>query len=88
MKKSTEIKVEWCENWIRHTFKKYSNPEIVNKYGAIGIECNFFWELAEKSGLWTKGSYGSPMSEAISKLARVETRLNNGKFCYNLFKLA
>lgn len=79
-----EIKIEWCENWIKHTFKKFlTDRGILNG----GIECSLFWKLAEESGLWIKGTYGSPMSEALSKLTRVETVSNNGKYCYSVFKL-
>ena len=43
-----EIKVEWCENFIKSVFE------------------------AEKSGLWVRGTYGSPMSKALEKLVKVE----------------
>lgn len=75
-----EIKIEWCENWIKHTFKKY----VINNGG---IECNYFWEMAERSGLWTKGTYNTPMSKALAKLTKVETVSNYGQFCYSIFKL-
>ena len=50
------IKVEWCENFIRAAFTKHHpfagrNP---------GIEVGCFWKMAEKSGLWERGTYGSP----------------------------
>lgn len=76
-----EIKVEWCENWIKHTFKKLLiDGGIPNG----GIETNCFWKLAEQSGL---GTYGSPMSIALTKLTKVETVTIDGQFCYHLFKL-
>lgn len=56
-----KIKVEWCENFIKNTFAKL--PEF-----ATGIEVGCFWNMAEKSGLWTRGTYGSPMSQALEKL--------------------
>lgn len=68
-------------------FQKYRHEELVKKYGKPGIECNLFWELAEKAGLWIRGTYGSPMSEALSKLTRVETVSSNGQYCYSVFKL-
>lgn len=48
-----EIKVEWCKNWIKHTFQKHP-------FENGGIEVNCFWGMAEKSGLWVRGTYGSP----------------------------
>ena len=45
--------------------------------------------MAEKSGLWIRGTYGMPMSEALEKLTKVETVSDdNGKFLYNVFRLA
>ena len=55
-----EIKVEWCENFIKSVFEK------------IPFEINLFWDKAEKSGLWVRGTYGSPMSKALEKLVKVE----------------
>lgn len=76
-----EIKVEWCENFIKSFFRKmiYENG---------GIETNCFWDEAEKSGLWERGTYGTPMSDAIEKLAKVETVLNEeGNYLFSVFKL-
>lgn len=53
-----------------------------------GIEAGYFWKMAEESGLWVQGTYGSPMSEALRKLTKVETVSRGGEFCYNIFKLA
>lgn len=79
------IKIEWCENFIRAAFTKhhaFSGPN-------AGIEVNCFWKMAEDSGLWERGTYGTPMSEALSNLTKVETvHDDNGNFCYNVFKLA
>ena len=75
------IKIEWCEMFIKAVFAK-----IAVENG--GIEVNLFWKKAEKSGLWVRGTYGTPMSEAISKLTRVETVADeNGNFLYNVFRL-
>lgn len=49
-----KIKVEWCENFIKKTFAKL--PAF-----ATGIEIGCFWNMAEKSRLWTRGTYGSTM---------------------------
>lgn len=77
-----QIKVEWCENFIKATFKKH-----VPDGGGIYTGC--FWDMAEKSGLWERGTYGTPMSEAIEKLTKVETvHDSEGNFLYNVFKLA
>lgn len=77
-----DIKVDWCKNWIKHTFKKL---QIENG----GIEINCFWDMAEKSGLWIRGTYGSPMSMALGELTRVEIIQDEDRnFLYNVFKLA
>lgn len=77
-----EIKVEWCKNWIKHTFQKLP-------YENGGIEVNCFWNMAEKAGLWIRGTYGSPMSIALGELIKVEIiQDENRDFLYNVFKLA
>lgn len=77
-----KIKIEWCENWIKNTFEK-----LPFKNG--GIEVNCFWSMAEKSGLWLRGTYGSPMSQALGKLTKVEIiQDENTNFLYDVFKLA
>lgn len=77
-----EIKVEWCKNWIKHTFQKLP-------YENGGIEVNCFWDMAEKAGLWIRGTYGSPMSIALGELMKVEIiQDENRNFLYNVFKLA
>ena len=54
-----------------------------------GIEVGCFWNMAERAGLWERGTYGSPMSEALSKLCKIEdVRDENGNTCYTVFKLA
>ena len=74
------IKVEWCENFIKKTFEKKQ---------CKGIEVCCFWDMAEKSGLWTRGTYGTPMSEALEKLTNVEVVSDdNGNFLYHVFRLA
>lgn len=74
------IKIEWCMNFIKKTFEKKQ---------CRGIEVNCFWEMAEKSGLWERGTYGTPMSEALELLTRIETVLNeNGEYIYSVFVLA
>ena len=76
-----EIKVEWCENWIKAKFQRL--PDFAN-----GFEAFHFWEMAAKSGLYEKGTYGTPMSEALGNLCYVETVYTpDGKFAYNAFKL-
>ena len=74
------VKVEWCENFINAAFRKMK---------CTGIEVNCFWNMAEKSGLWVRGTFGTPMSDALLKLTKVETVQDNaGNFLYNVFKLA
>lgn len=76
-----EIKVEWCENWIRAQFARL--PEFANAF-----ECNHFWKMASKSGLYEEGTYGTPMSKAIGNLCDIEfVYTQDGKFAYNTFKL-
>lgn len=75
------IKVEWCENFINAVFRKY-----VPECGGIYTGC--FWDMAEKSGLWERGTYGTPMSEALENLTTVGTAKDvNGNFAYYFFKL-
>lgn len=82
LEKMKEVKVEWCENFIKSLFKKMPD-------GITGIEINCFWNSAEKSGLWLRGTYGSPMSKALENLTIVETVSDeNGKFMFNVFRLA
>ena len=52
------IKVEWCENFIRAWFAKHAflGPN-------AGIEVNCFWKLAETSGLWERGTYDKVMGK-------------------------
>ena len=74
------IKVEWCENFIKSIFEKHK---------CKGIYTELFWDLAEKSGLWERGTYGSPMSKALLKLTKVESVTDdNGNYLYTIFKLA
>lgn len=76
-----EIKVEWCENFIRSAFKK-----LPFEHG--GIECNCFWKMAEASGLWVRGTYGTPMSTALMELTIVETiHDENGNYAFTVFRL-
>ena len=75
-----QVKVEWCENFIKKTFEKEK---------CKGIEVGCFWDMAEKSGLWVRGTYGTPMSEALAKLTKVETVSDgSGNFLYHVFRLA
>lgn len=77
-----EVKVEWCKNFIKAVFKKH-----VPEGGGIYTKC--FWDMAERSGLWERGTYGTPMSAALEELTKVETVSDeNGKYLYSLFKLS
>lgn len=76
-----EIKVEWCENFIRAVFAKIP-------FENGGISVNLFWDKAEKSGLWVRGTCGTPMSTAVERLTTVETiRGEDGSFLYDVFRL-
>lgn len=79
--KKKNIKIEWCKNFIKSVFDKIP-------FENGGIEVNLFWDKAEKSGLWIRGTYGTPMSEALSEMTKVETISDeNGNFLYNVFRL-
>ena len=77
-----QIKVEWCMNFIKSFFKKHCIP-------GGGVKTNCFWKAAEKSGLWVRGTYGTPMSEALCELTKVEGVHNSetGEYLYSVFKL-
>ena len=80
-----QVKVEWCENFIKAAFTKHHLFPGPN----AGIEMNYFWDRAEKSGLWERGTCGTPMSKALEKLVTVESVLDDdGNYCYTRFKLA
>lgn len=75
------VKVEWCENFIKAVFRKK-----VPECGGIYIGC--FWDMAERSGLWEQGTYGTPMSKALENLTTVEAVHNNeGRFLYHILML-
>lgn len=81
-----EVKVEWCKNFIRAAF----GPRHHAYAGSpdAGIEVNVFWRMAEASGLWERGTYGSPMSQALSELVEDEiVRDDKGNYAYTVFKL-
>lgn len=76
-----QIKVEWCENWIRARFAKL--PSFAN-----GIYTGLFWKDAEKSGLYEHGTYNTPMSKAIENLCSVVDVVDDkGYTKYSVFKL-
>lgn len=74
------IKVEWCMNFIKKTFEKLPK-------GITGIETNLFFNMAEKSGLYVKGAYGTPISQALSELTFVDTIMADGEYSYSVFRL-
>lgn len=79
------VKVEWCENFIKARFTKHHPFPGPN----AGIEVGCFWKMAEASGLWERGTYGSPMSEALRNLTKFETvHDDDGNPLYDIFKLA
>lgn len=82
-----EVTVEACEEFIRSTFEKIAKACRCD-IGKAGIEVGVFWDEAEKAGLWERGTYGTPMSDALSKLAKVEARLNKeGEWRYSVFMM-
>ena len=81
-----EIKVEWCENFIRAAFGKH-HP-FAGKPDA-GIERNCFFKKAEAAGLWVPGVYGQPMCDALANLCEADAVHNDdGDFLYYVFRLA
>lgn len=73
------IKVEWCENFIRAYFKKYN---------CKGVYTKLMFEEAEKAGLYVKGTYGSPFSEALSRITKVVDNYDvDGNYAYASFEL-
>ena len=81
-----EIRIEWCENFIRHQFGPRHHA-FANSPTA-GIEVNCFWNAAEKSGLWVRGTYGSPMSQALANLTEVvSVKDDEGNYAYTIFRL-
>lgn len=77
-----EVKVEWCRNFIKSVFKKIP-------FENGGIEVNCFWDMAEKSGLWERGTFGTPMSKALEELTKVEIVSDeNGRYLYTVFRLS
>lgn len=80
-----QVKIEWCENFIRAQFTKHHAFPGSN----AGIEVNCFWKMAEKSGLWERGAYGSPMIEALANLTVVDSvHDDEGNVLFNVFRLA
>lgn len=76
-----KIKVEWCENFIKKTFAKL--PDF-----ATGIEIGCFWNMAEKSGLWERGTYNTPMTQALENLTSIkEVYGKDWKVSYYAFEL-
>lgn len=51
------------------------------------LKWHIFFEMAEKSGLYVKGTYGTPISHALSKLTFVDTITADGEYCYSVFRL-
>ena len=81
-KKMKNVKIEWCENFIKSVFKKHVPFE------NGGIETGCFWSMAERSGLWERGTYGTPMSSALEKLTNVDiVSDDSGAYLYSVFRL-
>lgn len=72
----TPASYEKCERFIK---------EQLTEKG--GMYTELFWDLAEKSGLWVRGTFGTPMSKALCNLTEVENVMHNGKIAYSVFKL-
>lgn len=80
-KRWKQIKVEWCENWIRAKFAKHPFP-------GGGFERGHFFKMAEKAGLFQPNVYGGPFSRALSNLCEANTKFDdNGNVSYYFFTL-
>lgn len=81
VKIAKNIKIEWCENFIRSQFEKLPGF-------AKGIERNCFFRKASEAGLYTPETYGSPMSQALGNLTEVKSiQDDNGNYLYSVFYL-
>lgn len=70
-----------------HQSKIYKTPRFSGENAGIEVGC--FWKMAEASGLWERGTYGTPMSKALEELTKVESILDeNGNYLYSVFRLA
>ena len=68
-------------------FHKRGFQKHVPEGGGIYTEC--FWDIAERSGLWERGTYSTSMSKALEELTKVEIVSDeNGEYMYSVFKLA
>ena len=69
---------------MKATFKKY----IAFRGPEAGIERNLLFEKAAAAGLYVKGTYGSPFSEALDNMCTVHIGYDaNGNFAYHFFRL-
>lgn len=81
LKASKQIKIEWCENWIKALFARLA------RYDANGIYTEHFWDLAVKAGLYERDTYGTPMTQALSNLCCVMDVVDDrGCTLYSVFK--
>ena len=76
------IKIEWCENWLKKAFAKLPN-------GITGIERDLLFSMAEKAGLYEHDTYGAPLTEALTNLTKCDVVNDaNGNFAYHTFRIA
>ena len=81
MKNCNEMYVELCKDFIKEYFAEHCKEN-----GGVMVEC--FWDAAENSGLWIRGTYGTAMSKALAELTIVETvNGENEEYLYTVFKL-
>ena len=74
-----EIKIEWCENFIKAFFRKHN---------CKGVYTKLMFEAAEKAGLYTRDTYGSNFSKALENTVEVNSVQNaNGEYAYSVFRL-
>ena len=74
-----KIKVEWCEKFIKAQFEKHN---------CKGIYTNLMFDMAERAGLYIKGTYGSAFSQALENVTNVKDEYDiNGNYAYSVFVL-
>lgn len=75
-----QIKIEWCENFIKAFFRKHE---------CGGVYTKLLFDEAAKRGLYVPETYGSPFSQALENVCEVYT-INDketGDFIYAAFRL-
>ena len=87
-KNTSSVTQEWCENFIKSLFRKHFKGWPPERRRNAGFATWVFWDLAENSGLWKRGTYGTPMSMALERLCVIDHVCDDdGKYIYSVFRL-